>query len=140
MKPEYRCLVPVTAFCEYALGKPAIPHWFALGEDRPLFAFAGLWRPWTGTRGTKADPAEGEHHLFAFLTCEPNAVVAPIHPKAMPVILTTPEECETWMAAPIPEALELQRPLAEGLLSVVARGDKQDPPAIQPETAPALLL
>ncbi len=140
MKPEYRCLVPVTAFCEYAPGKPAVPHWFALGEDRPLFAFAGLWRPWTGTRGTKADPAEGEHHLFAFLTCEPNAVVAPIHPRAMPVILTTPEEYEAWMTAPIPEALELQRPMAEGLLSVVARGEKQDPPASSPEMASELLL
>jgi putative SOS response-associated peptidase YedK len=28
----------------------------ALDHDRPLFAFAGLWRPWTGTRGTKAEP------------------------------------------------------------------------------------
>lgn len=128
MKPEYRCIVPVTAFCEYASGKPAIPHWLALGEDRPLFAFAGLWRPWTGTRGTKADPAEAEHHLFSFLTYEPNAVVAPIHPKAMPVILTTPEECDAWLTAPIPEALQLQRPLADGLLSVVARGEKEDPP------------
>ena len=141
LKPEYRCLVPATAFCEYAPGKPALPHWFALGEDRPLFAFAGLWRPWTGTRGTKADPVEGEHHLFAFLTCEPNAVVAPIHAKAMPVILTTPEECEAWMTAPVEDALELQRPLANGLLSVVARGDKQDPPkTATPEMAPALLL
>ena len=96
MKPENRCLVPATSFCEYAPGKPAVPHWFALGEDRPLFVFAGLWRPWTGVRGTKADPAHGAHELFAFLTCEPNAVVAPVHPKAMPVILTTPEECEGW--------------------------------------------
>jgi len=110
------------------------------GEDRPLFAFAGLWRPWTGTRGTKADPAEGEHHLFAFPTYAPNTVVAPIHPKAMPVILTKPEECDTWMTAPIPEALQLQRPLADELLSVVARGEKQDPPASSPEMAPALLL
>ncbi len=97
MKPENRCLVPATSFCEYAPGKPAVPHWFALGEDRPLFVFAGLWRPWTGVRGTKADPAHGAHELFAFLTCEPNAVVAPVHPKAMPVILTTPEECEAWL-------------------------------------------
>ena len=71
MKPEYRCLVPATSFCEYTTGKPAVPTWFALGADRPLFAFAGLWRPWTGIRGIKADPAEGEHHLFAFLTCAP---------------------------------------------------------------------
>src|SRR4051794_15972603 len=140
LKPERRCLVRATAFWEYAPGKPALPYWFALGEDRPLFAFAGLWRPWTGTRGTKADPVEGEHHLFAFLTCEPNAVVAPIHAKAMPVILTTPEECETWMTAPAEDALRLQRPLGEGLLSVVARGEKQDPPQAAPEMAPALLL
>ena len=32
--------------------------------------------------------------LFAFLTTELNAVVAPIHAKAMPVILTTPEEVD----------------------------------------------
>ena len=36
MKPENRCLVPATSFCEYAPGKPAVPHWFALGEDRPI--------------------------------------------------------------------------------------------------------
>ncbi len=91
-------------------------------------------------RGHQADPAEGEHHLFAFLTCEPNSVVAPIHPKAMPVLLTTPDECETWMTAPAEEALRLQGPLADSLLSVVARGEKQDPPAVAPEMAPALLL
>ena len=114
-----------------------MPHWFALGEDRPLFAFAGLWRPWTGVRGTKADPAENE--LFAFLTCEPNEVVGPIHPKAMPVILTTAKECDAWMAASVPDALALQRPLADGLLSVVAKGEKQDPP-LGATAGPALLL
>ena len=140
MEPKWRCLVPVTAFCEYTGGRPAVPHWFALHADRPLFAFAGLWRPWTGTRGPKADQVAGEHHLFAFLTCEPNEDVEPIHPKAMPVILTTPEECEAWMTAPTPEALALQRPLEAGRLQVVARGEKQDPPTESPEMAPALLL
>ena len=130
MKPEFRCLVPVTAFCEYAAGKPAVPHWFALNDDRPLFAFAGLWRPWTGLRGTKADPAEGAHELFAFLTCEPNAVVGAIHPKAMPVVLTTPAECDAWLSAPAAEALALQRPLTNGLLRVVAKGEKTDPPTL----------
>jgi putative SOS response-associated peptidase YedK len=38
-----RCLIPVTSFCEYDDTKPRkTPTWFALSEDRPLFAFAGL--------------------------------------------------------------------------------------------------
>jgi hypothetical protein len=37
----------------------------------------------------------------------------PIHPKAMPVILTKPDEVETWMTAPADEALKLQRPLPD---------------------------
>jgi uncharacterized membrane protein len=44
----------------------------------------------------------------------------------MPVILTTPEEIETWLTAPTPEALKLQRPLPDGVLRVVARGEKKD--------------
>jgi len=41
----------------------------------------------------------------------------------MPVILTTPEEVETWMTASPDEALKLQRPLPDGVLQIVARGD-----------------
>ena len=40
-------------------------------------------------RGTKSKPVPGPHQVYGFLTTSPNAVVAPIHPKAMPVILTT---------------------------------------------------
>ena len=67
---------------------------FALDESRPLLAFAGIWTEWIGVRGTKANPIEGRHLLYGFLTTEPNDVVAPIHPKAMPVILTIGEECD----------------------------------------------
>jgi putative SOS response-associated peptidase YedK len=83
LKPEWRCLVPATSFCEYTDSRPKIPHWFALGPDRPLFCFAGIWRPWTGSRKGE----DGEHRLFAFLTTAANDVVRPIHAKAMPVIL-----------------------------------------------------
>ena len=69
-----RCIVPATSFCEYADTKPRkTPKWFALSEDRPLFAFAGLWTPWRGVRGPKSAPVEGEHELFGFLTTEANA-------------------------------------------------------------------
>ena len=60
------------------------------------------------------------------MTSDANAEVAPIHPKAMPVILTTPEECEAWLTATIADALALQRPLPDGMLSAVARGTKED--------------
>jgi putative SOS response-associated peptidase YedK len=124
-----RCVVPWTSFCEYENTKPRkTPTWFSLGPDRPLAFFAGIWMSWHGKRGTKASPVEGEHQLYGFLTTDPNAEVEPIHPKAMPVILTTAEEIETWLTAPIEQALKLQRPLPDGSLKIVARGEKEDPP------------
>lgn len=39
-----------------------------LNEDRPLAAFAGIWTPWTGARGTKKDAVEGNHTVYGFLT------------------------------------------------------------------------
>lgn len=77
-------------------------------------------------RGTKAAPVEGAHLLFSFLTTDSNAIVRPIHAQAMPVILTTETECETWMAAPVEEALKLQRPLADDAMTLVAVGEKED--------------
>ena len=71
--------------------------WFALNEDCSLFAFAGSWTEFKGDRGTKSKPIPGPHLVCGFLTTAPNAVVEPIHSKAMPVILTTDEERDVWM-------------------------------------------
>jgi len=95
LKPENRCLVPANSFAEYAPEPNPVTN-----EDRPLFAFAGIWTTFNGDRGTKSKPVPGPHQVYGFLTTSPNAVVEPIHPKAMPVILTTDEERDVWMRAP----------------------------------------
>lgn len=108
-RPEARCLVPVTTFSEYGQvrgedGKLPL-HWFDV-PSRPIFSFAGIWRP--SSAGI----------TFAFLTCEPNSLVAPVHPKAMPVILDDADERRWLEGAP---AAELALPYPAQLMTVDGR-------------------
>ena len=117
---ENRCVVPFTRFAEpdpasKVEGGRTPNAWFARDESEPLLFFAGLWvRDWECVRKVKDGLIRCD--LFAFLTTEANAVVAPIHPKAMPVILSSEGEVETWLTAPWSEARELQRPLPKSEL------------------------
>lgn len=101
-----RCLVPVTSFSEYGPGpKGNMPKFWFNVPSRPIFSFAGIWR---------MTPAGA---VFAFLTTDPNELVRPIHPKAMPVILHDEDE-ERWLTAPIAEALDLIAAYPSQLMSV----------------------
>lgn len=113
--PAHRCVVPFTAFSEFQKGVG--PRWFAVDDSQPLAFFAGLWTNWTSVR--KVRDGETNDDLFGFLTTEPNGVVAPIHPKAMPVILISPEAVNMWLTAPTEQALRLQRPLPDAMLMQV---------------------
>ncbi|AWC24969.1 hypothetical protein CO731_04462 [Aminobacter sp. MSH1] len=122
---ENRCVVPFTSFAEPSPTEgdkdPATGqhrnYWFALNESKPLAVFAGFWTPWRGARTIRDGVLDWQ--VYAFLTASPNAIVAPIHEKAMPVILTTPAEIETWLTAPWTEASKLQRPLPDDMLTIV---------------------
>ncbi len=103
-KPEQRCLVPFTQFAEPKIGMGREEHWFKVSSE-PLAAFAGIWRQST------------EGRVFAFLTCEPNPLVAPLHPKAMPVILQ-PEDYDRWLTTDYAGACDLAQPFPSQLMSV----------------------
>ena len=55
------------------------------------------------------------------MTTAPNALIKPIHEKAMPVILRTPEEVEIWLTAPWSEAKRLQLTAPDDALMIVEK-------------------
>ncbi|MCY1125241.1 SOS response-associated peptidase family protein [Frigidibacter sp. RF13] len=109
--PENRCLVPFDRFAEPGPGGNC---WFEIADGRPAF-FAGIQVPrWRSIR--KLKDGETIDDLFAFLTCPPNAEVAAVHPKAMPVLLLESADWEGWLTLPWTEANRLQRPAPDGSL------------------------
>lgn len=124
--PANRCLVPWTSFCEPDQVSGSLkPIWFALDESRPMAFFAGVRTDWRGVR--KISEGEVSVELFGFLTTEANATVAAFHDKAMPVILTKPEDWSLWLSdAPWDEVAHLQRPLPDNAVCVVARDVRKD--------------
>ncbi len=107
--PVNRCLVPLTAFCEWT----ATPDpeqgikgemWFSV-MDQPTFAVAGLWQ------------AVGEHRHFAMVTCDANELVRPVHPKAMVTILEA-EDQERWLKGDYGDAVALQCPYPADRMTV----------------------
>ncbi len=124
-----RCLVPATSFCEPREVKPATWHWFALGTgdeiERPLFAFAGIWRRWNGP--LKKDGPAVEVDVFSFMTTLPNALVSTINHERMPVLLDTPESHETWLHGTAEEAFALALSYPPDRMRIVQEGfDKRD--------------
>jgi putative SOS response-associated peptidase YedK len=68
--------VPFNGFAEYAPEpnpetKKKDVVWFALNDDCPLTAFAGIWTEFKGDRRTKSKPIPGPHNVYGFLTTSP---------------------------------------------------------------------
>lgn len=102
--PTQRCLVPFSTFAEPKIGQGRDEWWFNV-VDQPIAAFAGIWR-------------QSEHGpVYAFLTCEPNELVAPLHPKAMPVILE-PSQYDEWLSTDFAGACAMAQPFPAARMTV----------------------
>jgi hypothetical protein len=76
-------------------------------------------------RGTKKVPNIGNHTQFSIMTTEANAIVEPIHEKAMPVMLMTPEDVEQWLkGGSVEDALKMQKPAPDDAI-VIRPEEKQ---------------
>ena len=112
-RPENRCLIPLTEFCEWTpdthaigAGKPIKGEmWFQV-TDQPTFAVAGFWQH-----------LAGDKRGFTMVTCDPNELVAPIHPKAMITILA-PEDQDHWLTCPLDDVVGYQRPYPADRMTV----------------------
>ena len=83
-KPENRCLIPISGFCE-AEGEKGYKTrtWFTL-PSRPIFAWAGMW---------KISDEWGA--VYSGLMTDCNEIVAPVHNR-MPVLLHE-DEYDHWL-------------------------------------------
>ncbi|MBB5730079.1 putative SOS response-associated peptidase YedK [Sphingomonas prati] len=111
-RPESRCLIPLTEFCEWTPGthdvgggKPIKGEmWFSV-IDQPIFAVAGFWQ------GTASGAG------FTMVTCDPNDLVAPIHPKAMITVLEE-ADWDRWLTGRYDDVVALQQPYDASRMTV----------------------
>lgn len=111
-----RCLIPATAFCEAKGRNPATYFWFG-ADNRAPFCLAGLWSHYDGPYGKEQKSLA----TYSMLTTTPNAIVQPIHPDRMPVILDE-GDWDTWLNADPQTAAGLMTPFSEDRMSVIDSG------------------
>jgi putative SOS response-associated peptidase YedK len=111
-----RCLLPASAFFEWQgphEAKSAKIKYRIARKDGDMFGLAGLYDVWKSPNGA-------ELATCTIITCQPNALMAPIHNR-MPVILQ-PEDEDAWLNPDMTEIEEITtylRPYPDDVLDAV---------------------
>jgi putative SOS response-associated peptidase YedK len=94
-RPDHRCLIPLTGFCEAEGEKGRMTRtWFSV-KDQPLFAWAGMW---------KVSDEWGPVYSGLMTNC--NEVVRPVHDR-MPVLLHE-DEWDRWLRGSLDDVRAFQ--------------------------------
>lgn len=132
-----RCLLPASGFYEWQPavvgGKTVKQPWFISSADGQPLAMAGLFEAW------RASPDSPWLLTCCVLTCEANALMAPIHER-MPVLVPR-QDWAAWLSRSLHEPQALARylsvPPAEGLQAwpvsrAVSRSTSEGPELVEP--------
>src|SRR5688572_17956283 len=94
-RPEHRCLIPLTGFCE-AEGEwgAKTRTWFRV-RDRPIFAWAGMWK-----QSDEWGP------VYSGMMTDCNEVVRAVHNR-MPVLLHE-EDYDVWLRGSLDDVMAFQ--------------------------------
>lgn len=110
-RPEHRCIIPLTGFCEAEGEKGAKTRtWFRV-RGQPIFAWAGMWK---------------ESHewgpVYSGLMTDCNEAVRPVHDR-MPVLLHE-QDYDLWLRGSLDEVMSFQgRCYPDELIEMERTGD-----------------
>lgn len=93
--PRWRCLIPLTDFCEAEGPKGAKTRTWLREPEQPIFAWGGLWRV-----------SDEWGPVFSGAMADCNATVRPVHDR-MPVLLQA-DEWDLWLQGSFDEVCALQ--------------------------------
>lgn len=96
VNPQYRCLIPFTAFAEAEGEKGKMTRTWISVADQPTAAWAGIWRP-----------SDEWGDCYSGVMVDATEELWDIHDR-MPVILH-PDEHDAWLNAPAEDAMALVR-------------------------------
>ncbi len=95
-KPQWRCLIPLTAFAEAEGAKGSKTRtWFSV-KDQPIFAWAGLWRV-----------SDEWGPVYSGVMTDCNEAIRPVHDR-MPVLLHA-DEWRQWLHGSFEDTLSFQQ-------------------------------
>ena len=110
-RPEHRCLIPLNGFCEAEGEKGAKTRtWFSV-RDRPVFAWAGLWK-----NSDEWGP------VYSGLMTDCNEAVRPVHDR-MPVLLHE-EDYDLWLRGSLDDVMAFQGRCFPDELTLMERTDE----------------